>query len=216
MGQDRVRIHVLYRDLAQGLSGVGQLAGQHLIHHHAQRIDVASGIRAVSSGLFRRDIVDGADGLAVILVYFIFQRGNTEVAHLDGAVPEQHNVLGLDIPVDDAPLMSVGKGLCDLLGKMQRLLPGEHAPPVHILLEGDAIDQFHNYVFDVITMAYIIHGDDIRVGKHGYGLRFRAETPAEFLVRRHLIPHDLYRHIAIQAVTHGFIDDGHSALADAL
>ena len=160
--------------------------------------------------------MDGADSLAVILVDLVFQGRNAEVPHLDGAVPEQHNVLGLDVPVDNAPLMGVGKGLCDLLGKMQRFLPGKHAAAVHILLEGDAVDQFHDYVFDVITVAHIVYGDDIRVGKHGNSLGFGAETPAEFLVSRHLIPHDLHSHIAVQPVTHGLIDHGHTALANAL
>ena len=46
-----------------GLPLEGKTAGKHLIEHHAGGVDIAAGIGAVTSGLLRGDVVDGAQRL---------------------------------------------------------------------------------------------------------------------------------------------------------
>ena len=43
--------------------------------------------------------------------------GDAEIGYFHRAVPQNHDVLGLDIPVDDAPAVGVFQGLGDLQGK---------------------------------------------------------------------------------------------------
>ena len=82
----RLDVHVLDRYLGQGVSGIRQRACEHLVHHNAKRIYVASGVRTVAARLLRRDIVYRAYRLAVVLVDLIFERSDTEISNLQRAV----------------------------------------------------------------------------------------------------------------------------------
>ena len=60
--------------------------------------------------------------------------GNAEVHDLDAAVLQHHHIVGLDIPVDDAPVMGVIQALCNLHSKVKGLLPVQHTLLFHVLL----------------------------------------------------------------------------------
>ena len=47
-------------------------------------------------------------------------------------------------------------------------------------------------------------------------MRLRTEALAKFIIRGHIVPHDLHCHIAVEPVAEGFIDNGHSALTNDL
>ncbi|MPM95196.1 hypothetical protein SDC9_142349 [bioreactor metagenome] len=59
---------------------------------------------------------------------------NAKVGHLDRAVRQQHDVLRLDIPVDDAALMGMAQGLEHLLREVEGLPPAESPLLLDILL----------------------------------------------------------------------------------
>ena len=132
-----------------GLSFKGQPSGEHLIKHHAGGIDVAAGVRPVAPCLLRRNIVDGAKGFLCQGLGGIRQTGDAEIGHLHAAVPQDHDVLGLDVPVDDATAVGVAEAPHDLGDEVQRLPPVQLAPLFHILLEGDAVDQLHDDIFHI-------------------------------------------------------------------
>ena len=127
----------------------GQAAGEHLIQHHAGGIDVGPGVHPVAPGLLRRDIVHGAQGLLGQGLPLVRQARDAEVGHPDAAVPQDHDVLGLDVPVDDATAVGVAEAPHDLGDEVQRLPPVQLAPLFHILLEGDAVDQLHDDIFHI-------------------------------------------------------------------
>ena len=216
MGRLGIGVDVLDGDLPEGLPLIGFLPGEHLIHHHAQGIQVAAGVRQLTLGLLRRDIVDGADGLAVVFVGLVLQRRDAEVLHLHGAVPQHQDILGLDIPVDDAALMRMRQRPRDLAGKVQHLAPLKRAAPVHILPQGDTVHKLHDYVFDIIVVADVIDADDIGVREHGDRVGLGAEGAAKLLVGGHLVAHDLDGHLAVEPPVGRLIDHGHTALADQL
>ena len=58
-------------------------------------------------GLFRRNVVDAAQRFLCQGVALAHDPGNAEVHHLDGAVFQHHDVMGLDVPVDDPPAVGV-------------------------------------------------------------------------------------------------------------
>ena len=78
-------------------------ACQHLIHDDTGRVKVASGVDLGALGLFRRDIVDGAYGLLRHGVLTGDEPGDAEIRHLHGPVLQDHDVMRLDITVNDAP-----------------------------------------------------------------------------------------------------------------
>ena len=106
----------------------GQLAGQHLVQHNADRVDVGAGIGALALGLLGADIMHRADRLVADgLALRAGEAGNAEVHHLDGAVRQQHNVLRLDVAVDDALGVGVLQGAEHLRGKVDGFLPCQGA-----------------------------------------------------------------------------------------
>ena len=214
MGRDGPRVHVLDGDLADAAALIGLVAGEHLVHHDAEGVQIAARVGALAAGLLRRDIVDRADRLPLVLDDLVFQRGDAEVGHLDGAVLEQHDVVGLDVAVDDAALVRVLERAGDLPGEMQRLPPAERAAALHIHLERDPVDILHHEVFDVVRAADVVDRDDVVVGELGDRVRLREEAAAELLVLRHLRPHDLHGDLTVEAVIRSLVDHGHAALAD--
>ena len=132
-----------------GLSFKGQPPGEHLVKHHAGGINIAAGVRPVAPCLLRGNIVDGAKSLLCQGLGGIRQTGDAEIGHLHAAVPQDHDVLGLDVPVDDATAVGVAEAPHDLGDEVQRLPPVQLAPLFHILLEGDAVDQLHDDIFHI-------------------------------------------------------------------
>ena len=78
--------------------------------------------------------MNGTQGLFCQGVAFAHDPGNAKVHDFDAAVFQHHDVVGLDVPVDDAPAVGVFQAPGDLHGEMQRLFPIENALDLHILL----------------------------------------------------------------------------------
>ena len=158
----------------------------------------------------------GADGLATALLVDILKRGDAEISDLDHVVVCNHDVLRLNIPVDDAVGMRVLQRLADLRGVVQRLCGAEYTVLRHALLECFALNELHDDILRLAAVADIVNRDDIRLREHGDRVRLRLEAVFQFGVRRHLIAQDLDGDIAVQLVAHGLVNDRHAAAADDL
>ena len=102
-----------------------QLAGQHLVHHNANRINISAGIGMVAFGLFRADVMNRADGLvADSLALCTGKACNAKVHHFDGAIRLQHNILWLHIAVNNALGVCMIQRAEHLCGKVDNLFPG--------------------------------------------------------------------------------------------
>ena len=199
-----------------GLPLEGQTSGKHLIEHHAGGVDIAAGVGAVTSGLLRGDVVDGAQRLLRQGLAGAGQTGDAEVRHLDAAVPQDHDVLRLDVPVDDAPAVGMAQRPHDLGDEVQRLPPVHLATALHVLLQGDAVHQLHNDILRVAAAGHVVHRHDVGVGQLGHRQRLVPEAAAEVGVLRQIVFQDLHRHHSVQAVALGLVDVGHAAAADEL
>ena len=193
---------------------VGCTAGQHLIHDDAEGIQVAAAVHMAALGLLRGDIVYGAERLARQRVLRGADAGNAEVRNLDAPVLQDHDVVRLDVAVDDAAAVCMLQRLGDLHGEMQRLAPVEPALLFQILLERDALDQFHDNIVHIAGAGNIIHTDDIRVRQHRDRLRLGMETSAELLIAGEFIFQNFDCDQPVQPVAQCFIYDRHSAGAD--
>jgi hypothetical protein len=126
--------------------------------------------------------VDGTQGLLGQGLGGVFKARDAEVGHLYAAVPEDHHVLGLDVPVDDAPAVGVAEASHDLGDEVQGLPPVQLAPLLHILLQRDAVDELHNDIFRVPSPAHVVDRHDVGVGQLGHGLGLRVKPASEVLV----------------------------------
>ena len=212
---DRHLIDVLHDDLERGFALERQLAGQHFVHHHAERVQVGAVVDLAALGLLRRDIVHRADGLlhhAGLLRGS--ERGNAEIGQLCRAVPQNDNVLRLHVLMDDATRVCVHERAGNLLGEENGLLPRQMALALQILLEGDALDQFHNDIIRAVLAADVEHGNNIVVAQLGNGARLNGEPLADIRVLRELLFEHLECHIAPENGIPRPVNDRHAADAD--
>ena len=112
-----------------GLAVIGRAARQHFVHDDAQGVDIRPVIDPAALGLLRGDIVDRAQGLPGQRALGGDDPGDAEVRHLDTSIFQDHDIMGLDIPVNNAAAVGVLQGLGDLHGEVQRLPPIEDTLP---------------------------------------------------------------------------------------
>ena len=141
--------------------------------------------------------------------------GDAEIGHLDAAVTEDHDVLGFNVPVDDPPAVGVSQGPDDLGDEVQGLPPIQAALLfLHVLLEGDPVDELHDDIIQVVPLAHVVDGDDVGVGEHGHGLGLLVEAAAKLRVSRQVPLEDLDGHKAVEAMAVGLVHHRHAAHPD--
>ena len=199
-----------------GLALKGQPPRQHFIEYHAGGIDVAAGVRPVAPRLLRRNVVDRPQSLLRQRLGRIRKTRNAKISHLHAAVPQNHDILGLDVPVDDAAAVGVAEPPHDLGDKVQGLPPVQLTPLFHILLQGDTVDQLHDDILCVAAAGHIVNGYDVGVGQLRDRLRFGVEPAAELLVLSQIALEDFNGHQTVEAMALSLIDHRHAACADAL
>ena len=167
--------------------------------------------------------MDAAHGLAAReLVLGPGDAGNAKIHHPQLAVVQQHDVLGLDVPVHHAVVVGMVQRFQDLRDKVDGLPAGQLAAPlVQILAQGHAVHIFHDDILQMVAHRDIIHLDDIGVVEQRDGLGLVLETAHKVGVVHELLPQHLNGHD--RALRHrtarphnGLVDIGHAAGADEL
>ena len=199
-----------------GVTLEGQFAGEHLVQHHTGGINVRASVHPVAAGLFGRNVMHGAQGLLGQGLPLVCQTCDAEIGHSDASIPQDHDVLGLDVPVDHAAAVGMAEAAHDLGDKVQRFPPVHLAPALHILLQRHAVDELHNDVIDVITARHVVNRHDVGVGQLGHSPGLIHEPAAEIGVLGQVTVQDLYRYQPVQPVALGLIDVGHASPADQL
>ena len=164
----RLFVDLLHRHRNGVVGAEGLFARGHFVHDHAEGIQIGAGIDRLCGCLLGRDIVHRAHRLIGHgHVFRIGQTRDTEVCHLDLPVPKQHNVLRLDVAVDDALGMRMLQSAQDLLGDADGLAQGKHALLVHILPKRDTLDALHHDILDIVAHRNVANRHDVRVAEHG-------------------------------------------------
>ena len=206
LGDDRLRAG----------AGEGRLAGQHLVRHGAERVDVAAGADLpVAHRLLGRHVRRRAErhpGLGhPVAAGLLHGEGDAEVGDQGGPVLEQ-DVLRLDVAVDHALAVGVVQRGRDLprqpqgLVHRELLLPGQPRP------QRFAGDVGHDVVEQSVGLARVDQAEDVRVLEVGGDLdlaeeALAAEDGGELGVE------DLDGDLAAVLQVFGEIDRGHAALA---
>ena len=207
---------------AHGVAGKGPPAGGHLVEDHPQRELVGAVVHRRAPRLLRGHVLhraqqDAGGGLGDPGVgRDVRDRGRqlreAEVEDLHQAVARDHEVLGLEVPVHDAPGVGLGQGFRDLGGVVEELRHGEGAE-LEQLAERLALHELHGDVGRVVHPPDVVDRDDVRVveGRGGPGLLLEPGEPLR--AGRGLGPQDLDGHRAPQPDVLRAVDLAHPARA---
>ena len=200
----------------------GQVSREHLVEHDAERVEVRCwGNRSGAARLFRAHV--GGRAHEACLVGRLVCQGvvaevrDAEVHQLDAghlAVgAEDHDVLGLEITVNDAAGVSVGEGVEDLEADGEEMLSGRRAlAPARELLPGY---QFHDEVVEPIVPPEVPKLRDVGVVEAGGSTRFAEEAPLRLFFAGHRLSDDLHGNLGASWRA-AAIDDAHAARTQAL
>ena len=114
---------MLQSDGDGGFSLKGQPSGEHFVEDNARRVNVGARVGPFPLGLFRGDIVDRTQRLLCQRLGGVFQTGDAKVRHFDAAVPQHHDILRLDVPMDNPLAVRVGQPAHDLDDEVQGFPP---------------------------------------------------------------------------------------------
>src|SRR5262245_20502339 len=100
----------------------------------------------------------------------------TEIQYFDESVSGHHDVLGFQVTVDYAALMSGGKRIGDLQSDVQNGLQRQGPVSQHVS-QCAASNEFHGDVREIALIAYAVYRHDIRMVEVGCEPRFIFESP---------------------------------------
>ena len=151
------------------------------------------------------------------------QLGDAEVEHLGVAAVGNHQVLGLEIAMDDAGGMGRTKRVRHLHEKLERTLEVEtagldrlaqrlprhelHRDVEHRRSERDAVP-FRRALTDVVDR------DDVRMVQRGCGSGFLDKTLEPVRIPGHVLTQDLQRQVAAEHRIARHVDFAHPATSD--
>ena len=230
-GGDRIG-EALGHDRLRGRPGVRRLAGQQLVDHAAQAVEIGAAVeRGVAERLLRAHVGRGADrepGLGETVARAGLERaGHPEIgeqrvrrhARLAAGGAQEH-VLGLEVAVHDAVRVGVRQCVRQLGGPAEDVGERLRAAPAETVAEALALHQRHGVPQHRRAqaglggdLAGIEEGKDVGVLK-ARGEADLAQEPVGAQAGGQLGPEDLDRDRAIVADVVGAIDHGHAAAAE--
>ena len=190
-----------------------------MVERCAQRVDVAAGVDIlVPPRLLGRDVVGGSHrgaraGLRGVLL-LVGKLHQPEVAELGDPVPREHDVVGLDVAVDQAVVERVVEGPADLGDDVDRAALVDRATPLEQFADGGSVDELHGEIMNVVGLADVDPLDDVGVVELGHRPGLAQEPLPEPVVGSVLGREALDRHDPVHRYLQGLVDGAHGALAD--
>ena len=202
----------------RGRRGEGLLAGDHLVQHAAEGVDVAPAVHLTAAGLLRAHVGGGAEGEAGLgelsHARDLEGAGHAEVGH-PGVSAAQEDVLGLDVAVDHSAPVGAVEGVGDFPGQADGLLQRELPPLLEPVAQRLALDPGHGVPEEPAGIAGVEHRQDVGVVEAG-GDPDLAEEPLGAEAGGQLGAHELDGDRALVPEVAGAVDRGHPALAELL
>ena len=106
-------------------------------------------------------------------------------------------------------LQCIGKSHSDFQHSIQAQLM-----LLHILLQSNTVNIFHNYILIAALRHNIIDIDDIRMHQARRGFRLPAELLQQLVVLEELVAQHFHGYITVQKLVVGQKDFGHTAIAN--
>ena len=176
-------LNVLHGYCNRVFSVKGLSARQHLVEHNANGIDIRTLVGVFAPRLLGRNVMYGADGLIGDgLAVNTREPCNTEIHDLYCTVREKQDVLGLDVAVNNALVVSVLQCFKYLHHKLESILPPQNPLLFKQLLQRDTVNVLHNDELYLIGEAHIVDLYDIGMGEDSNSLAFVAEASYKLIV----------------------------------
>ena len=193
-----------------------RLAGEHLVQHAGETVDVAAFVEhrlgqcLLGTHVFGRahqqsDLREPAAGRAAC------QRDAEVRDHRFPLV--QQDVLGLDVAMNDALGVGEAERGGDLPRDVERVVDREPPLARESLPKRFAVDERHDVIQEVAGRAGVVQRKDVRVIQACRGIDLAKKTIGSY-ARRPLRPQDLDRDVAMVLHVVGEIDRRHAAGAD--
>jgi hypothetical protein len=123
--------------------------------------------------------------------------GDPEVGDLHGAVVGEQDVAGLDVAVDQAPVVGVGQGRADV-GRRPPARGPRSARRPRSPAAASALDQLHDDVGLALVGAGVVDGDEVGVVEPGDVAGLVLEPAREALVLAEALEQQLDRDLATE------------------
>ena len=136
-----------------------------------------------------------------------------EVEDLDVPVARDEQVVGLQVAVHDAALVSGGESLRDLERVVHGLLLRDRAR-VELPAQGLALQELHRRVRDAVLRSEVEDREDVRVRQRRHGLRLALEAGQRVGILREPFGKDLDGDVAVELRVAGAVDLAHAAGAE--
>ncbi len=202
---------VVLEDGVHGLYGGFPLEGppprEHLREDHPRGEEVRALVHLGSSHLLGGHVARGAHdrarrghvglGRGVLPAPGGVGPGQAEIQDLEDAVRREEQVLGLDVPVDDALLVGRRKAPDHLDGQADGRLGG-HGPGRQAVLEGLPLQELGDGVGGAVRRGVVEDGQDVGVAEGGHGPGLVLESGATVRAAGELLGQDLDGDLAAQ------------------
>jgi hypothetical protein len=192
------------------------LPREHLERHAADRVEVGPGADVLRHRLLGRHVGRGADGgpgrgEERAGLHLVRRLRDPEVGDLHAPVRRDHQVLGLEVAVDDPVLLGEREPgeqpLEHAADLRERQVPDERP-------QRAALDVLHRDVGRPVVLEVVVHGDDVRVAQGAGDARLAQEPLRERGVRRVERRELLERDEAVEIGLAGEIDHRHATPPD--
>jgi len=206
---------VLLGDLRLRPADEWRAAGEGLIHHASDGVQVGVGTGRAALHLLRRHVGRGAhDGAAGPEATAPGGGGDAEVGELRAAIVGEQYIVGLDVAVHDALLVGVGQCAAALYGDVNDLLFRERRPLLDDPLEVWFGEALHHDVVDVAVHTGVVDLDDVGVVELGGRVGLPSEACHGVGAGGDLVAQHLDGHLSGEREVHSAPYEGHSAFAD--
>ena len=202
----------------QGGVGFERMApGEVLVQHDPQREDVGGAFGRQSVRLLGRHVTHGAQKRSGLGVPFGLRRlagkdreaaGEAEIEDLHVAVRTDHQVLGLDVPVDDPFGVGCGEGPGRLSENPRGLLDLRRA--VHQRVQGRAVDQLHHDEWPAFVLPQGVDRADVGMVERRGGPRLAEEPLQPDVVAGVFRRQELQRDLPVELRIARSIDNPHA------
>ena len=170
-------------------AGERPASGDHLVEHHSERENIASGTQRVTRRLLRRHVGEGANHHArprepfrqrtrcLVGSGILRQLRQTEVRQLCIAAPGDQNIIGLDVAMHNVSSMRRGQSVGDTNQQLDDL-PAGALVGSRPLLERAAIDVLRNQVLASCILTHVVNCHYVGMIERRRHLRLPLETAA--------------------------------------
>jgi hypothetical protein len=135
------------------------LAGEELVHHEAERVDVALDRRWLTRELLRSHVSRRAGARAD----FSYQTGEPEVGDAQLAPAVEHQIRRLQIAVEDSAIVRGREPGTELPREIERLVGRQATDPLRERREIFAVDVLHREKRQAVHFADVVDAADVRM-----------------------------------------------------